>query len=278
MSWWRRSKVRPERGEAADVSVAHAPPPVVGPPRDLASLAHGYPPQTHTLGITGSGLEVRGFYAPAADLVAWWHRLRAEHARTGLWPVLLGDELGDLAAALTPESRDDYDDAAELRRAEGMSIGDLQTLRLERYGYGTDFFAHMDAGHDRPPGVVRRNPATFSFASTDGLVALVPAADGWQVPVVLGWEGGVNYSMEAVDHGVVLRDWHERFGVELVGLSSDQVLEVLVRRPPTDPAEALAVARELYMYCPDLADQGVGTLTALAQDYVGSESWQFWWD
>ena len=275
MSWWRRSKGAPEQSER---SVAQPGPPDADPPRDLVAFAPGTMPATHTLGITGSGVEVRGFYAPADDLVGWWHRLRAEHARSGLWPVLLGDELGDLSAALTPESRDGYDDAAELRRAEAMSLDELQTLRRTRYGSDGDFFAHLEVAFDRPPGAVRRHAATFSSASADGLVALVPAAAGWQVPVVLGWEGGVNYDLEPVDHGVVLRDWHERFGVELVGLSTDQVLEVLVRRPPTDPADAIAVARELYLYCPDLVDQGEGTLTALAQDQVGSESWQFWWD
>jgi hypothetical protein len=275
MSWWRRSKGVPEQ---SDVAKVQPPLPDVDPPRDLAALGSGRAPVTHVLGITGSGVEVRAFYAPAGDVVGWWHRLRAEHASSGLWPVLLGPELGDLAAALTPESRDNYDDAAELRRAEAMSLEDLTTLRETRNGSGPDLFAHLEVGFDRPPGVVHRHPPTFSCSSDDGLVALVPAAHGWQVPVILGWEGGCNYEMEPVDHGVVLRDWHERFGVELVGLSTDQVLEVLVRRPPTDPAEAVAAARELYLYCPDLVDQCVGALTALAQDQVGSESWQLWWD
>ena len=161
-----------------------------------------------------------------------------------------------------------------------MSSADLQAAREARFGSDSEAFAHFDPGFDRPPRVVRRRSATFSCASAsaDGLVALVPAAHGWQVPVVLGWMGGANYDMESVEHGVVLRDWHERYGVELVGLTSDQVLEVLVRRPPTDPTEAVEVARELYLYCPDLVDQGAGTLTAVAQDEVGSESWSFWWD
>ncbi|UZN03727.1 DUF4253 domain-containing protein [Cellulomonas sp. S1-8] len=242
-----------------------------------ASLPGATPP-THVLGVTGSGVEVRGFAAPAGDLVAWWHRLRDEHPASGLWPVLLGSDLGDLAAALTPESRDDYDDAAELRRATAMSTADLVALRAQRHARYADLDVDDTPPGDEPPPVVRRHAPTFTAAEQDGLVALVPATHGWQVPVILGWEGGVNYDMEPVDHGVVLRDWHERFGAELVSLTGDQVLEVVVRRPPTTPAEAHAVAREQYAYCGDVVDQGVGTIRELAQDQVGSGSWYFWWD
>lgn len=274
MTWWRRlvrggpDATEGDGGGSASPRTA---------PADGPRTPAGPVPELRLLGVTRSGVEVHGFRAPARELVGWWHRLRAEHPATGLWPVVLGAELGDLAAALGPDTRDDYDDAAELRRAEALSLGDLQALRAERRArYGGDV-------DDEPPGdsaprTVRSSAPYFTAAARAGLVALVPAAHGWQVPVVLGWEGGVNYGVEPVDHGVVLRDWHERFGAELVSLTDDQVLEVLVHRPPTAPAEALDVAREQYAYCPDLVDQGVGTLSALARDQVGSRSWYFWWD
>lgn len=282
MTWWRRlfSGDRQSDGDGGRQGPSLSAParreatPGVGP----ATPAVGAMPATHVLGTTGSGVEVRGFQAPAAELVSWWHRLRAEHPESGLWPVLLGSELGDLSAALTPESRDGYDDAAELRRAEAMTPVALQALRAERSAAYGDDDDPGEAPRADLPRTVHRNPPSFTVAEDDGLVALVPAAHGWQVPVVLGWEGGVNYDMEPVDHGVVLRDWHERFGAELVSLSSDQVLELLVHRPPADPAEALAVAREQYAYCSDVVDQGVGTLTELAEQQVGSSSWYFWWD
>ncbi len=274
MTWWRKIFGSGQRGAAQ----ASAAPPTASPTVRPAPLpASGAAPETHLLGVTPSGVEVRGFHAPAADLLPWWHRLRADHATTGLWPVLLGPDLGDLAAALTPETRDGYDDATQVRRTTATTLAELQALRVERAArYGGVADGEDDA--DDEPDVVRRHPPRFSVAEEDGLVALVPAAHGWQVPVVLGWEGGVNYELEPMDHGVVLRDWHERFGAELVALSDAQVLEVLVHRPPTTPAEALAVAREQYAYCEDLVDQGVGSVQALAQDQAGSESWYFWWD
>jgi len=35
---------------------------------------------------------------------------------------------------------------------------------------------------------------------------------------------------------------------------------------------------EMYSYCPDIIDQGVGTLEALAADLMAGHWWYFWWD
>ena len=273
MTWWGRllgrSAARSDDppvplAEAADVPATPAP---------------GPRPATALLGTTRSGREIRAFPAPADQLVAWWHHLRAEHPTTGLWPVLVGPEVGDMFAALTPEDAAHHDDAAELARAAAVTPADLAARhreRAQRYGDGSEAL-------DEPPGAVaprsvRRHDARFTVAEQDGLVVLVPAAHGWEVPAVLGWAGGCNLDLEPVDHVATLRDWHARHGAELVPLSADQVLEVLVRRPPTTPEEALAVASEQYTYCPDVVDQGAGTIRDLARDQVGSRSWYFWWD
>ncbi|ADG73225.1 hypothetical protein Cfla_0306 [Cellulomonas flavigena DSM 20109] len=285
MGWWSNLFGRtPERGpapgaaaraDAADVAATH-----VAATHMAATVREpGERPPTRVLGVTSSGVEVRGFDAPAGELVAWWHRLRAEHATTGLWPVLLGaDAPTDMTSALTPE--DDYDDADALRRATAMTLRELQELRAERLARWRE--ADSEDEDERPgdsaPHTVEHREPVVTVAEEDGVIALVPAAHGWQVPVILGWQGGVNYELEPVDHGVVLRDWHERYGAELVAMSGDQVLELLVDRPPTTPAEALAVAREQYDYCGDVVDQGVGTIEALAREQAGSASWYFWWD
>jgi hypothetical protein len=38
------------------------------------------------------------------------------------------------------------------------------------------------------------------------------------------------------------------------------------------------VALEQYRYCPDIVDQGVGSIHDLAATQVPSSSWYFWWD
>lgn len=38
------------------------------------------------------------------------------------------------------------------------------------------------------------------------------------------------------------------------------------------------LAKELYEYCPDIVDQGMGTITNLAALLMVSNAWFFWWD
>jgi hypothetical protein len=40
-------------------------------------------PEIHLLRTTLSGIQIRGFCAPADDLVGSWHQLHAEHPSTG---------------------------------------------------------------------------------------------------------------------------------------------------------------------------------------------------
>ncbi|MBB2922418.1 DUF4253 domain-containing protein [Cellulomonas cellasea] len=269
MSWWKRTS----SGERASAG------PGIGTPGAPGAGQRGAPgpralPPLELLGTTRSGREVRGFRAPAAELVPWWHELRTQHATTGLWPVLLGPDVGDVVSAFW--DHDGYDDALELDRATRATTADAAAARAARMDPDDD--EDPDEVDDAPPRRLKPERARFTVADTDGLVALVPAEHGWQVPAVLGWIGGCNDDVDVVEHVVTLRDWHARFGAELVSLSDDQVLELLVARPPTTPDDALAVAREHYAYCPDVVDQGVGSLTVLAEGQVASPSWYFWWD
>ncbi len=128
------------------------------------------------------------------------------------------------------------------------------------------------------PKPLRPQPERLDTTSRDGYVGLVRATNGWEVPALLGFFGGVNYDLEPWQHTAVLRGWAERFGAELVALTDAQVLELLVARPPTTAEQAHAVALEQYAYCGDVVDQGVGDVWSLAAEQVCSPSWFFWWD
>ena len=74
-----------------------------------------------------------------------------------------------------------------------------------------------------------------------------------------------------------MRIWRDRYGAELIGINSDTInLRVAVR--PKTREEALALARDQYIYCPDITDQGVQTYSALAADLMTNDWWYFWWD
>lgn len=71
--------------------------------------------------------------------------------------------------------------------------------------------------------------------------------------------------------------WKERYGATIATVSSD-VIEYTVERPPATDAEARKLAREQYLYCSDIVDQGVGSVATLAVALRHSTRWYFWWD
>ncbi len=275
MSWLKRlmGGGRTDDGgrRGVDAGAVPAPPPLAG--LDL--------PELRLLGTTPSGKRVLAFAAGPDELLPWWERLRDAHPSTGHWPVLVDEHIAELCAALPNSIRRRYDDDAEVARTSSLTRQDLLDVRAARFaalGGDDDEFEYGADENSRVPERLDASSAAFRALSTTGLVALVPADHGWQVPAVLGYLGGLNYGMEPIDHVVTLHDWHDRFGAQLVSLTNGQVLELLVERPPTDPAEALEVAREHYEYCIDAVDAEEDDLTTLAQQQVGSYSWYFWWD
>src|SRR5262249_5334448 len=93
---------------------------------------------------------------------------------------------------------------------------------------------------------------------------------------LLRW-GGWNECPAAEYHVAAMRSWRDRYGAELVGMSSG-MLNFRVTAKPKTREEALALAREQYIYCADLIDQGVQTYSALAADLMANDWWYFWWD
>jgi hypothetical protein len=117
----------------------------------------------------------------------------------------------------------------------------------------------------------------FTFTSRDTVIGLIEARHGYEVPGLLSWTGAVNYGFDAALHVAVLHYWQERYGAELVTLTFDRI-QLLVARPPRDPATIAQVAVEMFCYCSDLVFQGTDTVEELANEYVPRRCWSFWWD
>ena len=107
-------------------------------------------------------------------------------------------------------------------------------------------------------------------------IALIPTDDWTAIPAYLHW-GGWNECPVPEYHVAALRSWRDRYGVELVGLAFD-TLNLTATRPPHTREDALALAKEQYVYCADIIDQGVETYSALAATLMANDWWFFWWD
>jgi len=109
-------------------------------------------------------------------------------------------------------------------------------------------------------------------------LGLVPVARPADVPAVLGWLGATNY-FTPNELTVMLRSWEERFDTVPVLLGFDQLM-LAVGRPVRTQSEALAIAAEHYVFCPDMIlQEGPGSIEEYAKSAVeGAATWWCWWD
>ena len=107
-------------------------------------------------------------------------------------------------------------------------------------------------------------------------LAIIPTDDPTQVPAYLRW-GNWNACPAPEVHVAVHRKWRAQYGAEIVGISGD-VIDMRVTKRPKTREEALALAKEQYLYCSDIVLQGTETLEALAASLMDSDWWYFWWD
>ncbi|MBU6445420.1 MAG: DUF4253 domain-containing protein [Alphaproteobacteria bacterium] len=129
---------------------------------------------------------------------------------------------------------------------------------------------------DEAPGLTVVTNLLKGTALPKVRIALIPTDDWTAIPAYLRW-GGWNECPAPEYQVAAFRYWRDRYGIELVGMTSD-TLNLTVARPPSTREEALALAREQYVYCSDIVDQGTQTLSALAATLMSGGWWFFWWD
>ena len=188
---------------------------------------------------------------------------------------------------------------AELRLAEEAGVAPDVALALRQHGRdlrrldGTDTLSFEAV--DRPGLTVglpeaRALPAVralrdlvgpgyvvfrshMGFGEEDDRVAVLRADDPFAPLTAIG-TNGINYDLTTGHVIAKLREWNARFGLRITGASVDWV-EAEIVRPPDD---MLAFAREVYAFCPDVVDQGTGSVEALADEMRRTGTLFLWWD
>ena len=223
-----------------------------------------------------------------SEALATWQKLRDAG---DYWPVIIGP---DEDIEFLREGIEDIDGRAVekiLEVGNGLTFPQsLEDERAEDNRRAVEYFRERGQEiEDEPeepeigdwPDAVDTTELTVHAHYTGKVydrvhIALLPCKTGWEAIAHLRW-GNWNANPSAEYHVAALKSWHERYGAELVGLSHD-VMNLRVTRRPGTREEALALAREQYLYCNDIVDQGVGTLSALAATLMAGDWWYFWWD
>jgi hypothetical protein len=231
------------------------------------------PPSDRSSASVIAGLPFDVVMAPGHEAVRTREALLA---RPGITPVILGDE--DDVARLVDGMWQPGPPAPEIV-AEAARV-DLAAWRAGRRESHPDQF-------EPPPGTwpdAEPPPRELSVPvhmltrrpKEQVCIALFETPRPWEVPAQVrygGWQLCPTADVHVAQHAV----WHERWGACIACMSAD-VIECTVLRPPATRPDALDLAREQLLYCPDLVNKGTHTLEALAAALVEARTWYFWWD
>jgi hypothetical protein len=211
-----------------------------------------------------------------------WTRLRAEHPRSGLWPVLLEDSVQPWSAGqVAPDAASEIDNY----RAEAFMAEVWADWVAQAHPEQVEDLAPF--GHDCPglaaSGDLMADPAAVAdwyagvLAERGTPLGLVAVERGADALAVMGWQGALHHNEWAVPLSAVVRSWEDRFGARVVGMGFN-TLDLSVAAPPVTEEHALYVAAEHWAFCPDSIVQGPGTLADYADQIRGQNAWSFWWD
>jgi hypothetical protein len=213
---------------------------------------------------------------PGESALRHLEQLRSEGRSAGFTSILLGDK--DDADGLA-ENREFLKTSTEeyLRLAAEVNVeawlkkqveADPECFQTETVDWPSEIpeagsiSAHLE--------VLSRKPKKTAY------LAKIPTPRNWEAPAYIGM-GGWNACPDAAVLTAFAKRWHERYGAEVVSITHD-VMEFTVTKPPTTKEAALELAKEQYVFCSDIVDQGVGDVSTLAATLLNSNYWYFWWD
>ena len=85
---------------------------------------------------------------------------------------------------------------------------------------------------------------------------------------------GANYDLQTEDIVKELQAWDREFGIDIRRAESDTVQLRLKKLPKN----VKAFAQRVYKFCPDIVEQGVGSVEELEKAIVKDKMVYLWWD
>lgn len=214
-------------------------------------------------------------HVPGSEAVKTLSDLRAKGTGT---PIILGN-------------KERFDQAVETLEANaGSTVNELVDLSrridvfqwlAEREAADSEYYEIEPAAW--PEGEVLPNTSLTAHCDvltgkpySEVFLTMLPTMESWTAPCFLKI-GGWNEVPNAEEHAALFKYWFEQFGAT-VACIADDTIEMTVARPASTREEALALAKQQYIYCADIVHQGVDSVEALAATLLGATVWYFWWD
>ena len=216
--------------------------------------------------------------------------MREDLPESGLYPFLMGDEDALEISTENFELNEEFSvseiienskiinltDFFEEGKAAAMPIDDAEFNKDELIGRYQHIDSNQDAGLHWKELIMSHHDILTKIPFEKCYFGIVKTTQSWEVPAFVRF-GNWNSCPSPAEHCAVFRHWQEKYGAEILSITDD-VIECCVTKPPQTEDECWELAWEQYGYCPDIVDQGVGTIGALASSLRDSSYWYFWWD
>jgi hypothetical protein len=164
----------------------------------------------------------------------------------------------------TLEQLESMDDNGELHPVEGISFQVPSTKALE-----TTRTLQKELG---PKGCLVFW-LEMNFGIAPDKIGIMKGSDQFDI-VKLRRTDGINLDIEHEKVVARLKEWDASYGLKIIGANQDWVQAEFLRQP----TDMLAFAREVYEFCPDVVDQGVESVDALAREMKTTNTVYLWWD
>jgi hypothetical protein len=113
----------------------------------------------------------------------------------------------------------------------------------------------------------------FNIGNKPDNIAVLKTTDKYEVLRQIQTEGP-NYDITNDSLLKIIKRFDNEYALNLVGASGDWC-EFEINKEPTN---WLSFAKEVYKVCPDVVDQGAGTVEVLANEMKRTKRLYFWWD
>ena len=85
---------------------------------------------------------------------------------------------------------------------------------------------------------------------------------------------GINYGFENKDVITKLQEWNKIYPFQIISAGLDWVEAIFIKKPDN----MRKFAKELYDFCPDIVEPGVGSVNKLEKEMERSGMLYLWWD
>lgn len=213
-------------------------------------------------------------------MAEWWQKIRRAFASGS-------EELEINKVTDTPFIINSLDDAAfYLTKVTGRTARPFSTRDFGRDEFpGARSVLVDDAKSEQLLGKIRSHlgPGLVAFIGTRTShakprpkgVELVIGSGASQFDILrIAASDAVNFNKGTEDLIQQIQVWDKAYGVDIFQAETDTVQFRFIKIP----ADLKAFAEEAYEFCPDIVDQGVGSIDQLANSISASGKLLLWWD